>query len=96
MTDFIESFDEYQDLAGETLGPDSNPLMLALGVGGEAGEVLEVIKKGNRPGKVVDTVHLEEELGDLLWYIANLADYYGIDLIDVATNNIEKLRVRYG
>ena len=87
---------DYQMAAVETLGPDSNPLMLALGVGGEAGEVMEIIKKGNRPGKVVDTVHLSEEIGDVMWYLATLANHYDLDLEEIAIENIEKLEKRYG
>jgi hypothetical protein len=74
-------FSDYQIEAVSTLGPDRNPLMIALGVGGEAGEVMEIIKKGNRPGNTVDVVHLKEEIGDVLWYLAVLVD---------------KLRERYG
>lgn len=92
----VFDFNWYQDEAVSTLGPDANPLMMALGVGGEAGEVMEIIKKGNRPGKEVDVVHLEEEIGDVLWYLAALADYYDIDLEAAAVNNIDKLRKRYG
>lgn len=90
------TFFEYQVEAYMTRGPDSNPLMIALGVGGEAGEVLEIIKKGNRPGKTVDVEHLKEEIGDVLWYLANLADYYDLDLEEIAMSNIEKLALRYG
>lgn len=96
LTNLIDSFDEYQDLAIETMGPDGNPLMMALGVGGEAGEVLEIIKKGNRPGKTVDVEHLHEEIGDVMWYLAVLADYYGLDLSSIVTANVAKLKKRYG
>lgn len=89
------NLDAYQDKAVATLGPDRNPLMLALGVGGEAGEVMEIIKKGHRPGKTVDIPHLEEEIGDVLWYLATLADYYRLDLSNIAENNLEKLAKRY-
>jgi NTP pyrophosphatase (non-canonical NTP hydrolase) len=89
-------FSDYQIEAVSTLGPDRNPLMIALGVGGEAGEVMEIIKKGNRPGNTVDVVHLKEEIGDVLWYLAVLADYYDLDLDEIAMENIDKLRERYG
>ena len=90
------SFFDYQVEAVSTLGPDRNPLLLALGVGGEAGEVMEIIKKGHRPDKVVDVVHLKEEIGDVLWYLAVLADYYDLDLEEIALDNIDKLQKRYG
>lgn len=90
------NFNDYQYKAVETLGPDRNPLLLALGVGGEAGEVQEIIKKGHRPGREVDIPHLEEEIGDVLWYLAVLGDYYGLDFAKIAEKNIEKLHKRYG
>ena len=87
---------DYQALAVETLGPDRNPLLLTLGVCGEAGEVAEIIKKGHRPDRVIDIAHLNEEIGDVLWYLATLADYYGLTLENVAKDNISKLQERYG
>jgi len=90
------NLNDYQDLAFETLGPDRNPLMLALGVGGEAGEVMEIIKKGHRPGKEIDIPHLDEEIGDVLWYLAVLARHYDLNLGDIALHNIDKLEKRYG
>lgn len=89
------SFFDYQTAAVETLGPDRNPLLLALGVGGEAGEVQEIIKKGHRPGREVDVLHLKEEIGDVLWYLAVLADTYDLDLEEIALENIDKLAKRY-
>jgi len=87
---------KYQEAAVATLGPDRNPLLLALGVGGEAGEVQEIIKKGHRPGKEIDIPHLKEEIGDVLWYLAVLADFYGLDFGEIAMENIAKLQKRYG
>lgn len=87
---------EYQIDASKTVGPDASPIMMALGVGGESGEVLEVIKKGNRPGREVDVPHLKEEIGDVMWYLANLAKYYGLSFEEIALDNIEKLQKRYG
>jgi NTP pyrophosphatase (non-canonical NTP hydrolase) len=86
---------QYQVDAVGTLGPDRNPLLLALGVGGEAGEVMEIIKKGNRPGREIDIPHLKEELGDVLWYLAVLADFYDLDIEEIALDNIDKLNKRY-
>lgn len=93
---YAYTFEDYQHNAVKTMGPDGNPLMMALGVGGEAGEVMEIIKKGHRPGKTVDVEHLREEIGDVMWYLAVLADYYDIDLEEAAIENTEKLEKRYG
>lgn len=67
----------------------------ALGLTGEAGEVADIIKKFVFHGHELDREELSKELGDTLWYLANLA--YDLDLwfSDVAEENIEKLRGRY-
>jgi NTP pyrophosphatase (non-canonical NTP hydrolase) len=70
----------------------------ALGLNGEAGEVAEVVKKvlrddgGSTTTKSRDA--LELELGDCLWYIANLADQLGLDLSRIARANLQKLARR--
>lgn len=65
----------------------------ALGLAGEAGEVCALVFAGQ--GTEVDRVKLKKELGDVLWYVAALCSKFGLDLGDVMTANIEKLRARY-
>jgi NTP pyrophosphatase (non-canonical NTP hydrolase) len=67
----------------------------ALGLTGEAGEVAEYIKKHLYHGHVLNKWYLKSELGDILWYIAVLADFLGFTLEEIATYNIEKLAIRY-
>lgn len=62
----------------------------ALGLASEAGEVLGKIKKKIRDGEM-DTDAICSELGDVLWYVAILADDLGISLSQVAVNNTDKL-----
>lgn len=70
----------------------------ALGLAGEAGEVCEKIKKVLRDNAGVFTPEkveeLKKELGDVLWYLANLASDLDIPLEVVAVDNLEKLRDR--
>lgn len=66
-----------------------------LGLGGESGEIQEHIKKYVLYGKPLPVAKLHEELGDLLWYVAAVADLLGFDLSTVARANIRKLRKRY-
>ena len=66
----------------------------ALGLAGEAGEVAEKVKKTIRGDKDLDKDEVAKELGDVLWYIANLASDIGISLDTIAAKNIEKLRSR--
>lgn len=68
---------------------------LLLGLVGEAGEISEKMKKivrdHNSDEAKVDRNDLKKELGDVLWYTAVLADYFDIQLEDVARHNIDKL-----
>ncbi|WEL19255.1 nucleoside triphosphate pyrophosphohydrolase family protein [Candidatus Nanohalococcus occultus] len=83
-------FNDYQSKTEETaVYPEDEAIhYLALGLNGEAGEVAERVKKSIRDGNDLD---LEKELGDVLWYLARLADELGFDLDDVAETNLDKL-----
>lgn len=76
---------------------DSFDLVLngALGLAGEAGEVVDLIKKYLYQGHPLDKEKLVNELGDVCWYVAVLADGLGYRLEDVMQGNVEKLRKRY-
>jgi len=94
-------FNEYQKLARQTAiyaGAGKNFVYPALGLCGESGEVAEKIKKIIRDkDNVVDgkcRADLEKELGDVLWYVANLAAELELDLENIAQKNIAKLRSR--
>lgn len=95
---------EYQQLAGRTLidRPDfeitDDQIMMtwcAIGLGGEAGEVLELIKKGIFHQHGLDHTKLKKELGDVLWYVAALCTRAGLDMSEVMEANIDKLMERY-
>lgn len=67
----------------------------AIGIATEAGEFLDPIKKFIFYGKPVDFVNLDEEVGDLLWYIALYLNARGLDMEAVMEKNINKLEARY-
>lgn len=67
----------------------------ALGIAGEAGEVIEPIKKHLFHNKSLDLNEMREELADVCWYVAALANELGIDLDEALTENIEKLVRRH-
>jgi NTP pyrophosphatase (non-canonical NTP hydrolase) len=70
----------------------------ALGLCGEAGEVAELVKKALRDdGGTLGQERralLEKELGDVLWYLAQVATEAGLDLDAIAAANLEKLASR--
>ncbi|MFA6252004.1 MAG: nucleoside triphosphate pyrophosphohydrolase family protein [Candidatus Paceibacterota bacterium] len=95
------TFQEYQEEARKTaIYPNlgDNFIYPTLGLVGEAGEVAEKIKKVIRDDdyKISDEKRAEivKEVGDVLWYIANLSAELGISLEDVASGNLEKLKSR--
>jgi NTP pyrophosphatase (non-canonical NTP hydrolase) len=96
------TLDDYQESALSTLFTHPDPVMnqtiLAMGVAGEAGEMLDKWKKVVAiHGGVVDEERLtglEKEIGDVLWYLAAFADSLGLSLGNIAEKNLAKLRSR--
>jgi NTP pyrophosphatase (non-canonical NTP hydrolase) len=99
------TFNDYQELAAKTAvypGKDNvgGAMYLALGLGGEAGEVQEKIKKYYRDGipAGIDPdewiENLTKEVGDVLWYASQLLAQFGVKFSDAAVGNLEKLASR--
>jgi NTP pyrophosphatase (non-canonical NTP hydrolase) len=95
------TFQEYQDESRKTAiypDKDNNFIYPTLGLAGEAGEVAEKVKKVLRDGNGIVSPEKKEEikkeLGDVLWYLANLSKELGISLEDVAESNLSKLKSR--
>ena len=95
---------EYQEQAARTLidtpdfqiTPDQVMIVWnALGLAGEAGEVVDYIKKGIMHQQGLDRGKIVKELGDVLWYIAALCTHLGITMSEVMDGNIAKLKARY-
>ena len=70
-------------------------LMACLGLSGEVGETLDMIKKWIFHEKELDTEHLKKELGDIMWYMAMMCHSFGFDLDEIMQMNVDKLRARY-
>jgi NTP pyrophosphatase (non-canonical NTP hydrolase) len=92
---------EYQELSRRTAtypGAGDNIVYPTLGLAGEAGEVAEKVKKLLRDDDGVLTderrAALAAELGDVLWYVAQLASELGLELEQVAQDNLDKLLSR--
>lgn len=66
-----------------------------LGIAGEAGEIVDAVKKHWVYGKKLDVANLKEEVGDLLFYIQALCQVAKIDMVQCLKENEDKLRKRY-
>jgi len=94
-----DCFEQYQNdvLRTMAMGYDRDKALMvfALGLNGEAGEVADIIKKIVGHKHPMDQAGLVDELGDVLWYIAALANQLSIPLATIVQNNVEKLQRRY-
>jgi NTP pyrophosphatase (non-canonical NTP hydrolase) len=94
-------FKEYQDQASRTAGsfPETErvrwTLITTLGLCGEAGEVADYLKKVYGHGHQLDPNKLKKEIGDVLWYLADICTKYNFSLEEIAQLNVEKLKARY-
>ena len=92
------SFNEYQKQAFELISEDGKKDLITngvLGLAGESGECCDIVKKFKYQGHDLDKNHLKDELGDVLWYLAETASGLGISLEEVALYNLDKLHKRY-
>ena len=97
--DEIMEINEYQRLALTTLNPaltEKDVLINGvMGLCGEAGEAIDLVKKHLAQGHPLDREQLALELGDVAWYLAETAHAIGYSLEDVLRMNVEKLKARY-
>lgn len=94
------TINEYQKEALRTaqtdkLNPEERLLNGVMGLNGEAGEAIDIVKKHIFQGHDLDVEHVAKELGDIAWYLATSADAIGYDLETILQMNVAKLRVRY-
>lgn len=68
---------------------------MCMGLAGETGETVDIFKKHIYQGKDLDINDVIEEIGDILWYIANLCNVNKITMKECMDSNVEKLRKRY-
>ena len=90
---------EYQKLAMNTLNPalSKKDVLIngVMGLCGESGEAIDIVKKHLAQGHPLDREKLIKELGDIAWYLAETATALDVTLEEVLEGNIEKLRRRY-
>ena len=92
------NFNQYQKEAFDLISEDGRKDMVlngVLGLAGESGECCDIVKKNRFQGHELNKEHLIEELGDVMWYIAETASGLGVTLEEVAQYNLDKLHKRY-
>ena len=90
---------EYQKLAMTTLNPalDRKDVLIngVMGLCGESGEAIDIVKKWLAQRHELDREKLAKELGDVAWYLAETAWALEIPLEEILQANIDKLKKRY-
>lgn len=93
------TINEYQKLAMTTLNPalDKKDVLIngVMGLCGESGEVIDVVKKWLAQGHELNREKILAELGDVAWYLAEVAYALDTPLEEVLEGNINKLKKRY-
>ena len=93
------TINEYQKLAMTTLNPNLSKKDVlingVMGLCGESGEAIDIVKKWLAQGHSLDREKLIKELGDIAWYLAETAWALEVPLEDVLQGNIDKLKARY-
>lgn len=90
---------DYQKAALRTTNNKLGPINLLedglMGLNGESGECIDILKKYLFQGHELDCNHMAKELGDVAWYLAVSAHAIGYDLETIFNMNINKLKERY-
>lgn len=97
------NYKKYQEESARTFSYRKEPLdekttdqlHCVIGMSTEVAELMDAFKKHIFYGKPFDEVNSKEEVGDLMWYIANYCRLKGYDLEEIMQTNINKLRIRY-
>lgn len=91
--------EEHGEMVVATRNPLLNPSqvlsMSCLGLAGEAGEVIELVKKHLYHGRSLDANQLELEIGDILWYLHSLCEATGISIERAFERNTDKILDRH-
>jgi NTP pyrophosphatase (non-canonical NTP hydrolase) len=93
------TINEYQKLAMVTLNPslERKDVLIngVMGLCGESGEAIDIVKKWLAQGHELDKDHLAKELGDIAWYLAETASALDLSMEEIFQANIDKLKKRY-
>lgn len=96
--DWVEqlTLQEYTNMISRIQEEQKGKLLHAsIGIAGESGELLDAVKKHLVYGKELDRANLEEELGDVLFFVAMACNSLGVTMEEVLSKNVQKLSKRY-
>lgn len=96
VADLESPVQEKMIVATQSSTTDCRIIHACLGISSESGEIMDVIKKLMAYGKPIDHVNLDEEFGDLMWYVQLYCNARNITIQELMAMNYAKLRVRYG
>ncbi len=89
-------FNDYQKAANRTLYGNEQVLTnCTLGLSSEVGEVVDLVRQYTFYSQKLDKKALVKEMGDVMWYLSQVAEWADIPFDDVAKDNIERLNARY-
>lgn len=74
---------------------EKDNLHMIMGMTTEVGELTDIFKKNFAYKKDIDWFNAQEEIGDLMWYVANFCNLNGLNLEDILQTNVDKLKARY-
>lgn len=90
---------DYQHKAMTTLNPALSKrdvlINSVMGLCGESGEAIDIVKRWMAQGHELDREHLKKELGDIAWYLAEAATALDVPLEEIFQGNLDKLKKRY-
>ena len=93
------TINEYQQRAMASLNPELKGrdvlINSVMGLCGESGEAIDIVKKWLAQGHPLDREHLAKELGDVAWYLAEAAAALDMPLEQILQGNLDKLKARY-
>ena len=96
MTTLLDDYQEQACRTAKDLTKEKMDQYCCMKLAEEVGELSGMIAKHYYHGKEFDKENCLEELGDLIWYIANIAKANGFTMSEIATCNVEKLKKRHG
>lgn len=91
----VTDIQNYWPIINNMKPQDLRRLHMALGAAGEAGELCDAVKKNVFYGKDLNIKNVKEEIGDIMWYLANLLTSIDSSFEEVMAMNIDKLQKRY-